>query len=390
MRKQIISTRLVTFFVTTALLLLGTTTIVDARKGFHDRLTSLDQFVVAHNWGPERWGSAYNKSQVHASPEGTKITIGKDSLLKPYSCGEIIYKEENLGYGYYSVDILASDVIGQVTGFFLIANKDPAQSEIDIELTGLNSELAWMNVWHNHDSKPTPISVDFDAAKGWHNYMMEWRKDYIVWYIDGQVVLNRTDVVTTPPDKANYRLAINSWTQVQPETKLAWAGKFEYPTDGTIPTAQFRNLKVRPASASQFSPPKSKTQGVGSKNNGELVSNSLDMSKIAFDDDGEDVDDGSGAHPPVSAPVAVPAPARLPTPPLPASKAPKKPAQSVPESSRGGRDKPNKKQGPAEAKHRKDRPSGPKRLQFGPVDLDLSDVLQVEAIVGEGIAQQWF
>jgi hypothetical protein len=48
------------------------------------------------------------------------------------------------------------------------------------------------------------------------------------------MVLNRPDVLTMPPDKANYKLVVNRWTQVQPEINIDWAGKFKYPKDGRI------------------------------------------------------------------------------------------------------------------------------------------------------------
>jgi beta-glucanase (GH16 family) len=177
---------------------------------------------------------------VHEAGVGTKITIGKDSELKPFSCGELISRESNLGYGRYSIDMIASNIVGQVTSFFLIANEI---SEIDIELTGLNNKVGWMNVWHDHKQNPVSINLPFDASEDWHNYAFEWHPNYIVWFVDGQVVLNRSDIATARPQDANYKLAINSWTQVQPEVNIDWAGQFTYPKDGRIPEARFRNMR---------------------------------------------------------------------------------------------------------------------------------------------------
>ncbi|GJJ79025.1 hypothetical protein EMPS_11384 [Entomortierella parvispora] len=293
MKTSPFSSKLLSICAATAILFQQLPATVEARKGFHESLTSLDNFVIAHAWGPARWGSAYNKSRVATTPYGTEISISDDSLLKPFSCGEIIHREEHLGYGYYSLDIIASPVVGQVTGFFLIAAKDPAQSELDVELTGLNNGLAWMTVWYNHNSKPTSIAVPFDTSKDWHNYMMEWRRDYIAWYIDGKVVLNRTDIEVTPPNKVNYRLAINSWAQVREETNLAWAGTFKLPEAGTAglsqaPVSKFRNLKYRPASPSQFHRKSATSQGHGASQG--AISDALDMSSIAFEDDGDDIE----------------------------------------------------------------------------------------------------
>ncbi|KAG0250617.1 hypothetical protein BG011_008201 [Mortierella polycephala] len=222
--------------------------IVDAIEPFNESLTSHDNFIIAHNWGPDRWGCSFTRTQVHETDDGTKITIGKDSDRKPYSCGELIYRQANLSYGNYQIEMIASNIVGQVTSFFLIANGD---TEIDIELTGLNNRVGWMNIWNDNKQNPVSIDLPFDSSKDWHSYQFEWRPQYVAWSVDGNVVLNRSDIRTTPPDQANYKLAINSWTQVQPEVNIEWAGKFTYPNDGRIPQAHFRNINYTPWSSNQ-------------------------------------------------------------------------------------------------------------------------------------------
>ncbi|KAG0050073.1 hypothetical protein BGZ83_005158 [Gryganskiella cystojenkinii] len=265
----------------------------EARLGFHESLDNHNNFIVANGWGPERWGCAFTRTQVHETGSGTIITIGKDSALKPFSCGELIYRESGLGYGFYSIDMIASNVVGQVTSFFLIANED---TEIDIELTGLNNKVGWMNIWHNHKQNPVAIDLPFDASQGWHTYAFEWRQDYIAWSIDGNVILNRSDIATTPPNLANYKLAINSWTQVQPELNIEWAGKFVYPTDGKIPQARFRNMKFRPATATRSSLENGQRAALGDVAGKKGRLSKENRTKV-FEDDGEEVDDGSEGGP---------------------------------------------------------------------------------------------
>ncbi|KAF9325207.1 hypothetical protein BG006_011287 [Podila minutissima] len=225
--------------------LLASTFLLTAqgRRSFHEDLSSHDNFIVADGYGPDRWGCSFTNSQVHESSSGTRITIGHDSDLKPYSCGELIYRGEDMGYGVYSIDMIASNVVGHVTSFFLIANED---TEIDIELTGLNNRIGWMNIWHDQKQNPISIDLPFDTSDGWHTYSFEWRRSYVAWSVDGNVVLNRTDIPTSSPSNTNYRLAINSWTQVNPEINIDWAGQFKYPADGRVPQAQFRNIRYRP------------------------------------------------------------------------------------------------------------------------------------------------
>ncbi|KAG0212766.1 hypothetical protein BGX28_005612 [Mortierella sp. GBA30] len=215
----------------------------EAKQAFHEPMSSLDNFIIAEDTGPDRWGCSFSSSQVHEGSSGTRITIGKGSDSKPYTCGEVIYSKEGLGYGHYSVDMIASNVEGQVTSFFVIAAED---TEIDIELTGLNNRIGWMNIWHDQKQNPVSIDLPFDASQGWHTYSFEWRKDSVTWSIDGKVVLHRNDIPTSDPSNTNYRLAINSWTQINPEENIQWAGHFKYPTDGRVPQARFRNIRYHP------------------------------------------------------------------------------------------------------------------------------------------------
>ncbi|KAF9358592.1 hypothetical protein BGX26_001356 [Mortierella sp. AD094] len=234
-------------------------------KGFQESLDNHNNFIVAHGWGPDRWGCSFTRTQVHQSEVGTNITIGTDSDRKPFSCGEMIYKQANLTYGTYSIDMIASNVLGQVTSFFLIANGD---TEIDIELTGLNNTVGWMNIWHEGKQNPISIDLPFDTSSDWHRYSFDWFNDHIVWYVDDQVFLNRSDIATTTPDKANYKLAINSWTQVQPEINIDWAGILSYPADGRVPHAQFRNMKFVPRVPETDNNSNNKNNGtIGNNNN---------------------------------------------------------------------------------------------------------------------------
>ncbi|KAK3827761.1 MAG: glycosyl hydrolases family 16-domain-containing protein [Benniella sp.] len=275
-------------FVTTTLLMVAPS-IAKNLTGFEESFTSHGNFIVAHRtMGYEEGalcsfavqGCSFMRTQVHETDEGARITIGTDSELKSYSCGELIYRQGHLGYGTYSIEMKASDIVGQVTSFFLIANED---IEIDIELTGLNNRIGWMNVWHDHKQNPVSIELPFDTSKDWHAYSFDWFKDHIVWYVDERMVLNRSDVLTTPPDRANYKLAVNSWTQVQTEINIDWAGKFKYPKDGRIPEARFRNMRFVP----RFYNAEGKEEGTGGKNHRETAKpNAQSGAKLSMGPDG--------------------------------------------------------------------------------------------------------
>ncbi|KAG0050074.1 hypothetical protein BGZ83_005159 [Gryganskiella cystojenkinii] len=232
-----------TGLVAVATVLLQASPVEGAAKPWSESLTSTQNFVIADGWGPASWGSSYAKSQVHASTAGIKLTIGKDSKTKPFSGAEMIYSPQKLGYGKYSVEMIGTGIIGHVTGFYLISTEDG--SEIDIELTGLNPKRASMNVWHNQKQNPVPIDLAFDVSKAWHVYEINFQQDSITWSIDNKIVLKRSDVRVNSPSDANYRVAINSWVNVNKETGSGWAGVFKYPTS-TVPTSQFRNMTFTP------------------------------------------------------------------------------------------------------------------------------------------------
>ncbi|KAF9393125.1 hypothetical protein CPB97_000027 [Podila verticillata] len=203
-----------------------------SRDAFFEPLTgSHKAFIIPHEVGPARWSCKYHRNEVRSSPRGTSISIGRQSLLKPFSCGELISRETNLDYGVYSLDMVSTSIHGHVTAIFLIAN---GITEIDIELTGLNSKVVWAKVWEGHRQNPVKIPLGFDAAEG-------WRKDFIAWYV-GKEVFKRSDIKTADPKTTNYKLAINSWTQgVDDQT---WAGRFKWP--GQAIKSEFRNMRYRP------------------------------------------------------------------------------------------------------------------------------------------------
>ncbi|CAO3568417.1 unnamed protein product [Mortierella alpina] len=216
-------------------LLLPNTTVVRVRDPA-SAVTS--KFYIPSNTGPARWSCRYKSEEVKITPDGAVLSIGRHDEVKPYSCAELVYIQE-AHYGTYSVDMISSNVRGHVTGFFVIAN---GVSEIDMELTGLDSTYLWINVWKRDVQNPIKVPLDFDAAKDWHTYSFEWRKDFIAWYVDGKLIRKRKDVSTKDPSKTTYRLALNSWTHNDVDD---WAGRFSMPKNRTV-ESKFRNLRYTP------------------------------------------------------------------------------------------------------------------------------------------------
>ncbi|KAF9902370.1 hypothetical protein EC991_005004 [Linnemannia zychae] len=161
----------------------------------------------------------------------------------------MVARNRGVGYGKYSIDMISTDVKGHVTALFLITHGPTPNgegSEIDIELTGLDPTVVWLNIWKGAVQQPVKMQLGFDASKGWHNYAVEWQPGFIAWSIDGKEVLRKTDVETIDPRTpgVEYRLTMNSWTHDQEDH---WAGRFEWPANRRSVMGQFRNLKFTPA-----------------------------------------------------------------------------------------------------------------------------------------------
>ncbi|KAG0255695.1 hypothetical protein BGZ95_005702, partial [Linnemannia exigua] len=213
-------------------------------------------YFIPDGTGPLRWSCVYSTNNVAMTPWGTQLSIAHSNGFptpaplgshrpphpgKPYSCGQMVNRNRGIGYGKYSIDMIPTDVVGHVTAFFLIthgATPNGEGSEIDIELTGLNSTVVWLNIWKGAIGHPVKIPLGFDASKGWHNYAIEWQPGFIAWSVDGKEVLRRTDVETTDPrlPEVEYRLSMNSWTH---DVADHWAGKFEWPAGRGAVMGQF-------------------------------------------------------------------------------------------------------------------------------------------------------
>ncbi|KAI1321191.1 hypothetical protein EDD11_007757 [Mortierella claussenii] len=139
--------------------------------------------------------------------------------------------------------MISTAIKGHVTALFLIAPNGAA--EIDIELTGLNSNIVHLNVWRNGRQNPVQVPLGFDASQGWHNYAVEWQKDSITWFVDGKQVLKKTGAVvkTAYPKNTHYKLVLNAWTNNKNDD---WAGKFVWPGQGRKVESHFRNLTYTP------------------------------------------------------------------------------------------------------------------------------------------------
>ncbi|KAF9117707.1 hypothetical protein BGW39_001888 [Mortierella sp. 14UC] len=202
------------------------TTATSSRAGFFESLQALASGT------PSRTAASNN------NPLTQKFIIPNETGPSAWSCN---YMETKLDYSRYSVDTISSNFKGHISGFFLIAPN--GASEMDIELTGLDSKVGWVNVWRSGKQHPVKIPLGLDASKGWHTYTIEWRKGLIAWYIDNKQVYKRSDIATLDPRKNLYKLVLTSWTS---QTDDQWAGRFSLPGEKTVVKTQLRNMYYTP------------------------------------------------------------------------------------------------------------------------------------------------
>ena len=143
----------------------------------------------------------------------------KKTKVRNYTSGAIV-STNYLLYGKYTVKIKPSGVRGVITGVFL--HRNSPHQEIDIEFLGKNHFGFLINVFYNpgieetkleygYRGTPIWINLDFDVTKKFHEYEIEWNKNYIIWKVDGLEVHRRDVWQPTPIPSLPMQFNINIW-----------------------------------------------------------------------------------------------------------------------------------------------------------------------------------
>ena len=150
----------------------------------------------------------------------------------------------DFGYGSYRVSMKPIKNNGVVSSFFTYTG--PAMGtqwdEIDIEFLGKDTTRVQFNFFTNGVSMGGYLyDLGFDASESFHEYGFDWRKDAIIWYVDGKAVYQVTnsqyDLPSTPG-----RIMMNVWNGKTEFTKY-WLKVY----DGTAPlTAKYEYIEYRP------------------------------------------------------------------------------------------------------------------------------------------------
>ena len=147
--------------------------------------------------------------------------------LRVYGCPEI-HTQQVTGYGRYEVRMRTAAGGGLNTAFFTYTGPPlgvPAHDEIDFEFLGKTPRAVEVTQWAG-TRKGTPVDIDlgFDASAGFHDYVFDWTKNSVRWYVDGKLVHSSAPGDPMPSHPGDLYLSL--WAGA-PE-KDDWLGHFTY------------------------------------------------------------------------------------------------------------------------------------------------------------------
>ncbi|KAI4598321.1 hypothetical protein KJ359_003205 [Pestalotiopsis sp. 9143b] len=188
---------------------LGTTATVDFTKGTNDLFQELD-----------------GTSLTYDDAQGAVFTINKETEAPTIETNKWIF------FGKIDVTLKASTGQGVVTSFVLQSDD---LDEIDWEWLGGDTTQVQTNYFGKGDTTTYdrgayhPVSSPQDD---FHTYTIDWTKDYVKWYIDGDLV--RTLLYADAKDGSRFpqtpmQIKLGTWVAGRkdaPEGTVEWAGGY--------------------------------------------------------------------------------------------------------------------------------------------------------------------
>ncbi|KAI0175098.1 glycoside hydrolase family 16 protein [Pestalotiopsis sp. NC0098] len=188
---------------------LGTTATVDFTKGTNDLFQELD-----------------GTSLTYDDAQGAVFTINKETEAPTIETNKWIF------FGKIDVTLKASTGQGVVTSFVLQSDD---LDEIDWEWLGGDTTQVQTNYFGKGDTTTYdrgayhPVNSPQDD---FHTYTIDWTKDYVKWYIDGDLV--RTLLYADAKDGTRFpqtpmQIKLGTWVAGRkdaPEGTVEWAGGY--------------------------------------------------------------------------------------------------------------------------------------------------------------------
>lgn len=191
--------------------------------------------------------ASFAPENLEYGDEGVRVVVDTtEGGLRPFRSGAFA-SGRSFTYGRFQVEIRAAAGPGLITGFFL--HRGSPRQEIDIEFAGSDPRRMLTNVFFNpgddgtamafgYRGSPCWIDLGFDTTEDFHEYVIDWRADRLVWIVDGKIVHERASWDPTPIPHLGMRVHANLWLPRSQEL----AGRIN---ERALPaSAGFRNVVV--------------------------------------------------------------------------------------------------------------------------------------------------
>lgn len=193
-----------------------------------------DQWYVNYNFAGTKAVVPWTTSNGILTIEAAKTPEALAALMdnKPYTSGHLnSWHSFSQQYGYFEISAQMPDGNGLWPAFWLLPMSG-WPPEIDVlEFLGHEETTFYQSIHTKASGKhtsQTDVTKGVDVTAGYHRYGVNWQKDYITFYFDGQV----TAKYATPADMHQPMYMIANMTVGGP-----WSGK---PDASTVFPAQFK------------------------------------------------------------------------------------------------------------------------------------------------------
>lgn len=137
---------------------------------------------------------------------------------KSYAGAEIRTRSK-YKYGNFKVLLKAPKGSGIVSGFFLYFPHSSKFKEIDFEFLGRDTCQVFLNHWTNTQDNGKAADIPFSFQNEFHEYHLEWRKNFIAWYVDGKELYRTHNFIP----RRSMHLVFNIWIS----RHESWVGKLD-------------------------------------------------------------------------------------------------------------------------------------------------------------------
>jgi endo-1,3-1,4-beta-glycanase ExoK len=187
------------------------------------------KWYMSDGWtNGEHQSCEWRKDALSPDDGNLKMTLSdKGGKVRPLGCAEI-HTINTSGYGLYEARMKTAAGSGLNTAFFTYIGPPTGgaqHDEIDFEFLGKDSHTVQLNyLTAGQGGHEKIIQLGFDAAKGFHDYAIDWQPGKIRWLVDGKQVYETPAGAGLPVTPGRIYLSLWSGS----EKVNDWLGPFSY------------------------------------------------------------------------------------------------------------------------------------------------------------------